>query len=51
MLQYSIACGGGFDENSIINGSRVESAESPCMKGYAPHGRDHENPLTRQKND
>jgi len=51
MLQYSIACGGRFDENSTINGRRVESAESPCMKGYAPHGRDHENPLTRQKND
>jgi hypothetical protein len=51
MLQYSIDCGGRFDETSTINGGRVESAESPCMKGYAPDGRDQENPLTRQKND
>jgi hypothetical protein len=51
MLQYSIDCGGRFDETSTINGGRVESAESPCMKGYAPHGCDQENPLIRQKND
>jgi len=51
MLQYSIACGGRFDENSTINGRPVESAESPCMKGDAPHGRDHEKPLTPPEND
>jgi len=51
MLQYSIDCGGHFDEISTINTGRVESAESRCMKGYAPHGHSHVNPLTRQKND
>jgi len=51
MLQHSIGCGGRFDEIGTINTGRVESAESPCMKGDAPHGRDHEKPLTPPEND
>lgn len=51
MLQYSIDCGGRFDEISIINADWVESAESRCMKGYALYGHGHEKHLTRQKND
>jgi hypothetical protein len=51
MVQYSIDCGGRFDENSTINGRRVESAESPCMKGYALDAASHGKHLTRPKND
>jgi len=51
MLQYSITCGGRFDEISIINRTRVDSAESPCMKGYAMGGEGYGKRLTRPKND
>jgi len=51
MVQYSIDCGGRFDENSTINSDRVESAESPCMKGYATDAAGHGKHLTRPKND
>jgi hypothetical protein len=51
MLQHSIGCGGRFDEIGTISTGRFESAESPCMKGYAPHGRDRKNRLTPPEND
>jgi len=51
MVQYSIDCGGRFDENSTIIGRRVESAESPCMKGYALDADCHGKHVTRPKND
>jgi len=51
MLQHSIRCGGRFDEIGTINTSRFESAESPCMKGYAMGGEGYGKRLTRPKND
>jgi hypothetical protein len=51
MVQYSIDCGGRFDENSTRNGRWVESAESLCMKGYATDADSHEKHLTHPKND
>jgi len=51
MLQHSIGCGGRFDEIGTINTGRVESAESPCMKGYAVAGDGRVKHLTPPKND
>jgi len=51
MLQYSITRVGRFDEISTINRNRVDSAESPCMKGYALDAEGHAKRLTRPKND